>query len=118
MGRPSTLDLDKLVSRSSAEQLQGESFMGMCDTNSLVGSWFTFPHEGKCAEGASVGDDGCTWKLGSVKVVLMECMKAFNSSGWERAWQTDYSKAPFPNVMAHVQAAVQSCPDVREAVTV
>merc|ERR1712124_150259 len=48
----------KLVTRASAEMLQGESFMGMCEPNSIVGSWYTFPLEGKCAENASVGDDG------------------------------------------------------------
>jgi hypothetical protein len=115
---PSSLGWGKLVTRVSAEMLQGEKLMGACEANSLVGSWQTFPHEGKCAASSNVGDDGCTWKQKSSKVILMQCMGAFNSSGWERAWQTDYGKAPFPNVMAHVQAAVESCPDVREAVNV
>lgn len=110
--------LGKLVTRVSAEILQGESFMGMCEPNSVVGSWYTFPHEGKCAEGASVGDDGCTWKLVRSKVIDMSCMKNHNLFGWYRNQLRDYAKAPFPHLQAHVQSAMQSCPDVREAMIV
>lgn len=102
------------VTRSSAEQLSGKVGMGMCDENSEVGSWLTFPHEGKCADNASVGDAGCTWKLKTSKVILMDCMVHFNSSGWIRSWSLDFGRAPFPHVIAHVKAAVQACPDVRE----
>lgn len=110
--------LGKLVTRASAEMLQGERFMGMCEPNSVVGSWYTFPLEGKCAESASVGDDGCTWKLVRSKVIDMDCMKRHNLFGWYRAQLRDYAKAPFPHVMAQVQSAVQSCPDVQEAMII
>merc|ERR1712187_1041213 len=85
----------KRVTRSSAEMLTGSSPFGACNV--------------------SVGDNGCTWKQTGSKVILMDCMKSFNSSGWARAWQEDFQKAPFPNVMAHVKAAVRECPDVRES---
>lgn len=112
--------LEKLVTRSSAEQLQGESLKGMCEPNSLVGSWYTFPLEGKCAENASVGDDGCTWKMVSSKVINMSCMKRHNFFGWLISQLLDGfgGRAPFPRITAHVQSAMQSCPDVREAMTV
>merc|ERR1719446_22200 len=110
--------LEKLVTRVSAEILQGESFMGMCEANSIVGSWYTFPLEGKCAEGASVGDDGCTWKLVRSKVIDMGCMKRHRFFGWYRAALRDSGKAPFPHVRAHVQAAIESCPDLQEAMFV
>lgn len=105
---------DTAVTRSSAEQLSGKLNMGMCEANSDVGSWLTFPHEGRCADHAMVGDDGCTWKQKASKVIFMECMTHFNSSGWIRAWDLDYGRAPFPHVIAHVKAAVEACPDVRE----
>merc|ERR1712190_442100 len=105
----------KRVTRSSAEQLTGNSPVGACDANDIVGSWLSFPLEGKCVGNVTVGDNGCTWKQTGNKVILMDCMKSFNSSGWARAWQEDFQKAPFPNVMAHVKAAVRECPDVRES---
>lgn len=105
---------DTAVTRSSAEQLSGKVNMGMCEENIDVGSWLTFPHEGKCGDHAMVGDDGCTWKQKASKVIFMECMALFNSSGWRRTWDLDYERAPFPHVLAHVKAAVESCPDVRE----
>jgi len=106
---------DTAVTRCSAELLTGTLGMaGMCDDNGLVGSWLTFPHEGKCGDSASVGDGGCTWKMKASKVVLMECMVHFNSTGWFRAWNADFQKAPFPHVIAHVKAAVHACPDVRQ----
>jgi len=105
----------KRVTRSSAEQLTGNSPFGACDANDIVGSWLSFPLEGKCVGNVTVGDNGCTWKQTGSKVILMDCMKSFNSSGWARAWQEDFQKAPFPNVMAHVKTAVRECPDVRES---
>jgi len=115
---PYPANSSKRVTRASAELLQGEEFFGMCEPNSLVGSWYTFPLEGKCAENASVGDDGCTWKLMRSKVIDMGCMKRHNFFGWYRNQIRDRAQAPFPHVRAHVQSAMQSCPDVREAVII
>jgi hypothetical protein len=35
---------------------------GICDVNIPFGSWYSAPAAGQCAEGADVGDNGCTWK--------------------------------------------------------
>jgi len=112
----SVLNTSTLVTRSSAEMLQGKTLMGLCEENSEVGSWLTFPHEGKCdnMDELNKGTNGCTWLNKGAKVVLMDCMMSFNNSGWERAWKKDNGKGPFPNVMAHAKAAVKACPDVRD----
>jgi len=116
---PSLTQTPTLVTRSSAEQLtglpHGEYAMGICDANAVVGSWFTFPEEGMCGDKEALGTNGCTWKLKRTKAVLMECMLSFNSSGWERAWDQDIQKAPFPNVQAHIKAALSACPEVRDS---
>merc|ERR1712203_717566 len=75
--RDSPTRTPKLITRSSAEQLTGKSHYGFegCDANALVGSWLSFPSEGKCMDGEALGVEGCTWKLKSAKVVLMDCMR-------------------------------------------
>merc|ERR1711865_652755 len=93
---PHPANSSKRVTRASAELLQGEKFFGMCEPNSLVGSWYTFPLEGKCAENASVGDDGCTWKLMRSKVIasvasVHEALDWLDRGDW-RASATGSSK--------------------------
>merc|ERR1719268_372521 len=63
-------ELVRSVGRSSAQHLTGESSAtGQCEDNNVVGSWFMLPHEGECGKEDAVGDNGCTWKLKSFKVV-------------------------------------------------
>lgn len=102
-----------LVTRASAEMMQGEKYLGLCEDNDKVGNWYTFPHEGKCGD-AALGTNGCTWRMKAVKVIDMQCMINFNG-GWQAAWDQDLGHAPFPHVVAHAQAAMEACPDVREA---
>merc|ERR1712039_399467 len=101
--RDSPTRTPKLITRCSAEHLTGKPHNGSaggqgCDANALVGSWFSFPSEGKCMDGEALGVEGCTWKLKTAKVVFMDCMRLFNSSGWNRAWELDIQKAPFSHV--------------------
>lgn len=102
-----------LSTRASAEMLEGKTTMGVCEENIHVGSWLTFPHEGKCDD-VALGTDGCTWLNKGAKVVMMDCVTSFNNSGWEQVWKMDDGKGPFPNVVAHAKAAVEACPDVRK----
>lgn len=143
--RPQRPGFAKSVSRSSSEQLSGSpGSWGQCDSNELVGSWYTFPEEGRCGINESIGDNGCTWKVRQHKAISMLCMMFWNStsmtfdltggstpflntrvpfagklevplnaSGWFRAWQEDYQKAPFPNLMDHIDAAFNACPDIQ-----
>lgn len=116
---PALPGFEKLVTRSSSESLTNDSpygnSMGACDENAAVGSWYTFPSDGKCDAVSSVGDGGCTWKQeSSFKVILSSCMLDFNNSGFARAVKLDKA-APMLNVIAHVEAAVEACPNVTQA---
>jgi len=111
---PYSPDLARLVARSSAEQLQAAPKagpMGQCGQNDIVGSWYVFPHEGRCGQDQQVGDGGCTWKLKSAKVVEMSCG---SPKKWASAWTADFQKGPFLEVQNVLKAAVQDCPDIRE----
>lgn len=130
---PQSPSLARAATRMSSEQLEGSpGSMGQCDDNKYVGSWYTFPEEGKCKPGEQVGAGGCTWRVvGRPKAVRMACVIAYNStdaratsvdqkpwesksSGFYRAWKLDYGKAPFPNVQRHIAAAIEACPDTTE----
>jgi hypothetical protein len=50
------------VGRSSAFGVGGDKNGGKCSSNKGYGSWYSMPIEGRCAKGASVGTDGCTWR--------------------------------------------------------
>jgi len=103
-------NMSKLVTRMSAENFQGPC-SGLCAKNDLVGSWYTFPKEGRCESGESIGTNGCTWKLESAKVVLAECVYAVGQVA--AAWKKDFGKAPWLNVQAALRVGVKGCPDVR-----
>ena len=128
---PLNSSIAPMVTRSSAEQLTAGAHYGvqrfangMCDRNDLIGSWYTFPEEGKCANHTEVGQ-GCHWKLDDVKVISAECVKTFNNSHCydPEKGETDkycgltpilnHEKAPFPQLKGFLEAAITRCEDVR-----
>merc|ERR1740121_1327335 len=60
------------VGRSSCDYMEGR-FAGQCSENPVVGSWYSFPSIGECAQGWDVGFNNCTWKTESFKVISSNC---------------------------------------------
>jgi len=107
-------DLDRLVSRSSSEQLTGPTNApGQCGPDDVVGSWFVLPSSGQCAAGEQVGDGGCTWKSRGFKVVELqsECVQSY-SDAFLQAWHADWQRPPFRATTRILKEAVRKCPNV------
>jgi len=105
-------EVAKFVARSSAESYQGPC-NGQCGANAVVGSWYVFPKEGRCPEGAQIGTEGCTWRIEATKVVLVSCVWA--EGNVREAWRESFGKAPWPRMQAALLRGIAACADVREA---
>ena len=69
----------------------GDVSGGQCDTNPLVGEWFSLPEGGKCGAGATPGDGSCTWAAKRAKTIDSQCLFA---RGFLDACKAD-GRAPF-----------------------
>lgn len=100
------------VGRIGSQSLNGSQ----CGPATNVGLWYSFPYVGKCKDGEKVGTDGCTWQATLQKIITTDCLKAHNDGAYDKAWDKDMGKAPFPNVQAAVLAAYDACPNTPEVV--
>jgi hypothetical protein len=105
------------VGRESAEGLGKGAVQGQCSENDVVGSWFSFPANGSCAEGARIGDQGCTWAGKPCRTVSASCI--LNDRGLKEACAKERSHAPMTKSAAIFKAALESsdpaqggCPDI------
>jgi hypothetical protein len=103
-----------LVSRMSVEALTGVlGDRGQCEANDVVGSWFVFPHQGKCDEGQTVGDQGCSWKLISWKVFDMKTLRdTFVAKFGEEKKLLGSEEPPFRGVQDMLRTAMAETPVV------
>merc|ERR1712232_1202368 len=94
----------------------GENFQGpcgQCSGKNDFGSWYVFPKEGQCQDGAPIGSDGCTWQVHSFKVIKTDCLKLVGHC--DAAANKDYGHpgpTPWPDVQACIKTGVAGCPDV------
>merc|ERR1711865_282084 len=108
----------KQVGRESAVGLGkgSASVQGQCTPNQDVGSWFSFPTEGLCPDGAQVGDMGCTWSAKPLRTVSAACI--LNDRGLKDSCANERGHAPLTKSAAIFKAALESsdpakggCPD-------
>jgi hypothetical protein len=105
----------RLVSRVSAEGYTGKPGVlgdnGQCEPNDIVGSWLLFPHQGKCGEGQTIGDQGCTWKLTRWKVLSVEALfSTFNAKFGDIKRLLSSEKPPFRGLQHMVKASMAETP--------
>jgi len=107
------------VGRESAEGLGEGAVQGQCSPNEDVGSWFSFPADGLCPEGARVGDGGCTWTAKPIRTVSASCI--LNERGLKDSCASERGHAPMTKSAAIFKAALETsdptqggCPDVTE----
>jgi len=110
------------VGRESALGIEG-AVQGQCSPNHQVGSWYSIPAEGECAEGAAVGSDGCTWSAHSVRSVSAACI--LNERGLKASCAAERGHAPMLKSAAIFKAALASsdparggCKDIEEVLVV
>lgn len=109
----------KLVGRESAIGMGKGAYQGQCSLNDVVGSWYSIPAEGECAEGAPIGSDGCTWSGKALRSVGAGCI--LNERGLKQSCAVERGHAPMLKSAAIFRAALASsdpamggCPDVEE----
>mmetsp|Transcript_50039 Transcript_50039/g.126119 ORF Transcript_50039/g.126119 Transcript_50039/m.126119 type:complete len:436 (-) Transcript_50039:265-1572(-) len=107
---------DKHVGRESALGLGEGAVQGQCSANHDVGSWYAFPAEGHCPDGASIGTGGCTWIATPIRTVSAGCI--LKDRGLAEACSRDRGHAPMTNSTSIFEAALDSadpskggCPD-------
>jgi len=106
----------KQVGRESAMGMGKGARQGQCSANEELGSWYSFTSEGKCADGTSVGDAGCTWVATQIRTVSAQCIV---DRGIKQSCMEEQGHAPFVKSLAIFKAALSSsdpakggCPDV------
>eukprot|EP00929_Paragymnodinium_shiwhaense_P084946 TRINITY_DN45455_c0_g1_i1.p1 TRINITY_DN45455_c0_g1~~TRINITY_DN45455_c0_g1_i1.p1 ORF type:complete len:457 (-),score=63.17 TRINITY_DN45455_c0_g1_i1:281-1588(-) len=107
----------KQVGRESAMGLGVGRLQGQCSPNEDVGSWYSFPAEGRCPQGAKIGTDGCTWAAAPVRTVNASCI--LSDRGLKQMCAQERGHAPLSRSAAIFEAALASadpakggCPDV------
>lgn len=107
----------KHVGRQSALGLGEGGVQGQCSANDDVGSWYSFPAEGECQDGAPLGTRGCTWKATPVRSVSARCI--LRDRGLAESCNRERGHAPMAQSAAIFAAALDSadldkggCPDV------
>eukprot|EP00927_Polykrikos_kofoidii_P029677 TRINITY_DN2562_c0_g1_i1.p1 TRINITY_DN2562_c0_g1~~TRINITY_DN2562_c0_g1_i1.p1 ORF type:complete len:404 (-),score=46.93 TRINITY_DN2562_c0_g1_i1:108-1319(-) len=106
----------KHVGRESALGLGAGAVQGQCSPNTDVGSWFSFPTEGHCQEGATLGTDGCTWIAEVVRTVSAKCV--YEDRGLKASCAEERGHAPmtksaniFAAALATADPSKGGCPD-------
>jgi hypothetical protein len=91
---------------------QGGVHGGQCSPNGEVGSWYSFPAEGECKPGASIGSDGCTWgNSGSVRTVSAKCI--LEDRGLASACSSpSQAEAVLRSALSSSDLSQGGCPDV------
>jgi len=101
----------KSVGRSSCGYMEG-AFAGQCSENPLVGSWYSFPSVGECAEGWDVGYNNCTWKTESFTVISSHCAIEHCNATYQEELRAGRG-ATDARVVACFEDAIAACPDHR-----
>jgi hypothetical protein len=106
----------KPVGRESAQARGKGKLQGQCSPNDDVGSWMSFPRDGKCPEGKSVGEGGCTWTAQVKSTVSLGCIV---NRGLKESCASELGISPKTRSAAIFKAALDSadpslggCPDV------
>jgi len=108
----------KHVGREGALSLGKGTMGGQCSANDDVGSWYSFPAEGQCPEGAALGSGGCTWKATVARTISAGCV--LEERGLKEAFGVERGHAPMARSAAIIHAALETadparggCPDAR-----
>jgi hypothetical protein len=108
------------VGRESAFGAVGKDG-GKCTANENIGSWYSMPRAGECAQGTSIGTDGCTWRtLKRLHTLELTCVLNA-ASGKDQGLDmlkvcAEEKYPPYPKSTKIFESAFkkgpQGCPDV------
>lgn len=76
-----------------------------------AGHWFSFPAGGRCARGAAIGDDGCTWQRSPLahSFHLSDLLAAgFNQSAEKWVFDSPIGPVYFPNAHQPLEKTLQN----------
>lgn len=121
-GRNVCLGSSTLVGRQSSWGLGRGHVQGQCSNNTDVGSWYSFPSDGECGRGQSVGVGGCTWGgATALRTVAARCiledrglLEVCASGSGSHSRSVEVLKA----ALASDDPTKGGCPDVRMFQTV
>jgi hypothetical protein len=95
---------------------------GKCSSNEGLGNWYSMPIGGKCARGASVGTDGCTWRTTKrLHTLELACLLENSTTtpgglGMREACKHDNNAPPYAKSIRIFEGAFNKgpggCPDV------
>mmetsp|Transcript_88366 Transcript_88366/g.247194 ORF Transcript_88366/g.247194 Transcript_88366/m.247194 type:complete len:445 (-) Transcript_88366:44-1378(-) len=105
------------VGRESPLGLGVGRLQGQCSPNLDVGSWFSFPAAGRCADEQPIGANGCTWRNARrVRSIEADCI--MKDRGLETTCKSEVGHAPlaksatiFANALWYRQPADGGCPE-------
>mmetsp|Transcript_80086 Transcript_80086/g.194152 ORF Transcript_80086/g.194152 Transcript_80086/m.194152 type:complete len:448 (-) Transcript_80086:101-1444(-) len=108
------------VGRESALGLGKGRVQGQCSDNADVGSWFSLPADGRCPDGAPIGQSGCTWTAQPLRTVSARCI--LEDRGLKASCARERGHAPMLRSAAIFRAALETadpsrggCPNAGEA---
>lgn len=112
--------IGKHVGRESALGVGQNHAQGQCSVNDEVGSWYSFPADGHCPQGAEIGNGGCTWSARPIRSVHTKCI--LNDRGLKESCASERGHAPMLKSAAIFRAALETgdpaqggCPEAEKA---
>lgn len=79
------------------------------------GTWYSFPEDGECASGTTIGTNGCTWKANPVRTISLACLYYDRGvSGmipWYNTSQFLHAGEALDSALATSDPAQGGCPD-------
>lgn len=108
----------KAVGRESANGLGAGRLQGQCGANPDVGTWYSLPSAGRCADGQPIGTNGCSW-LQPVRIRTVNSTCIVKDRGLSDTCKQEYGHAPlsksaaiFAQALASNDPSKGGCPDI------
>ena len=93
---PASCDCPRVHKTVGRENLT-VTYQGMTSMHPAGGVWFSHPEEGECKNGASLGTDGCTWRVAKrSQIINASCMYEHVDGAVEAKDPSCFSACPQP----------------------